>query len=119
MLSDTVDKILSEKCANVYSVTPDQPAIDAMALMGQRGIAAVLVVSEGRPVGMVSAKRLWQARRPVDTRSKAYRHSGATIHATLKQRDNITICQLQGLSFRATNATSFLVCSRTPCPGLQ
>lgn len=48
MLSDTVAKVLSEKGANVYSVTPDQPASDAMALMGQRRIAAVLVVSAGR-----------------------------------------------------------------------
>jgi CBS domain-containing protein len=56
MLSDTVDKILSVKGSNVYSVTPDQPAIDAMALMGQRRIAAVLVVSASQPVGIVSAK---------------------------------------------------------------
>lgn len=56
MLSDTVDKVLSEKGANVYSVTPDQPAIEVMALMGQRRIGAVLVVSAGRPVGIVSAK---------------------------------------------------------------
>jgi CBS domain-containing protein len=56
MLSDKVDKVLSEKGANVYSVTPDQPAIDAMALMGQWRIAAVLVVTGGRPVGIVSAK---------------------------------------------------------------
>ena len=56
MLSDTVATILREKGANVYSVTPDQPAIDAMALMGQRRIAAVLVLSAGQPVGIVSAK---------------------------------------------------------------
>jgi CBS domain-containing protein len=56
MLSDTVEKVLSEKGANVYSVTPDQPAIDAMAMMGQQRIAAVLVLSAGRPVGIVSAK---------------------------------------------------------------
>lgn len=56
MLSDTIDKVLSDKEANVYSVTPDQPAIDAMALMGKRRISAVLVVSAGRPVGIVTAK---------------------------------------------------------------
>jgi CBS domain-containing protein len=55
MLSDTVGKVLSEKGANIYSVTPDQPANDAMVLMGQRRIAAVLVVSAGRPVGIVTA----------------------------------------------------------------
>jgi CBS domain-containing protein len=56
MLTDTVDKVLSEKGANVYSVTPDQPAIDAMALMDQRRVAAVVVVSAGRPIGIISAK---------------------------------------------------------------
>ena len=56
MLSDTIGKVLREKGTNVYSVTPDQPAIDAMALMGQARISAVLVVSAGQPVGIVSAK---------------------------------------------------------------
>jgi CBS domain-containing protein len=56
MLTDTVATVLSEKGNQVYSVTPEQPAIDSMALMAQRGIAAVLVVSAGRPVGIVSAK---------------------------------------------------------------
>ena len=56
MLSDTVAKVLSEKGNQVYSVAPEQAAIDAMAVMAQRGIAAVLVVSAGRPVGIVSAK---------------------------------------------------------------
>ena len=56
MLTDTVAKVLSQKGNQVYSVTPEQPAIDAMALMAERGIAAVLVISEGWPVGIVSAK---------------------------------------------------------------
>jgi CBS domain-containing protein len=56
MLSDTVAKVLSDKGYQVYSVAPDWPAIDAMALMVQKDVAAVLVVSAGRPVGIVSAK---------------------------------------------------------------
>jgi CBS domain-containing protein len=56
MLSDTVATVLIQKGAHVYSVAPDQAAIDAMTLMGQQRIAAVLVVSAGRPVGIVSAK---------------------------------------------------------------
>jgi CBS domain-containing protein len=56
MLSDTVAEVLRKKGTHVYSVAPDQAAIDAMALMGQRRVAAVLVVSAGQPVGIVSAK---------------------------------------------------------------
>jgi len=56
MLSDTVAKVLSEKGRQVYSVSPEQAAVDAMAVMAQRGVSAVLVVSSGRPVGVVSAK---------------------------------------------------------------
>lgn len=56
MLSDTVETVLKEKGPNVYSVGADQPAIDAMALMVKLRIAAVLVVSAGQPVGIVSAK---------------------------------------------------------------
>jgi CBS domain-containing protein len=56
MLSDTVAKVLSDKGNQVYSLAPDRPAIDAMELMVQRGVAAVLVVSAGRLIGIVSAK---------------------------------------------------------------
>jgi CBS domain-containing protein len=56
MLTDRVAKVLREKGNQVYSVTPEQPVIDAMVLMVEKGIAAVPVVSAGRPVGIVSAK---------------------------------------------------------------
>lgn len=56
MLTDTIATLLNDKGNQVYSVSPDQFVIDAITLMAQKGVAAVLVVSAGRPVGIVSAK---------------------------------------------------------------
>jgi CBS domain-containing protein len=56
ILTSTIGTILNTKGAQVYSVSPDQFAIDAIALMAEKGIGAVLVVSAGRPVGILSAK---------------------------------------------------------------
>ena len=76
MLGDTVAKVLSDKGNQIYSVAPDQAAIDAMELMVKKGVSAVLVISSGRPVGMVSAKdygrRVALERRPAeDTKVRA------------------------------------------------
>jgi CBS domain-containing protein len=56
MLTDTITSILRNKGNQVYSVSPEQSAIDAIALMAQKSVAAVLVISANRPVGIVSAK---------------------------------------------------------------
>jgi len=56
ILTSTIATVLNMKGTQVYSVTPEQFAIDAVALMAEKGIGAVLVVSAGRPVGILSAK---------------------------------------------------------------
>jgi CBS domain-containing protein len=56
ILSSTIASVLYTKGTQVYSVSPEQFAIDAVTLMTKKGIGAVLVVSAGRPVGVVSAK---------------------------------------------------------------
>jgi CBS domain-containing protein len=56
MLTDTVAAVLNEKGKQVYSVFPDQVVLDAVMLMAQKRVGAVVVVSAGRLVGIVSAK---------------------------------------------------------------
>jgi CBS domain-containing protein len=56
MLTDTIATVLNEKGNHVYSISPQEKALDAVALMAQKGVAAVVVISNGHPSGIVSAK---------------------------------------------------------------
>ena len=49
MLSDTIAMVLKKKGDQVYSTSPDEKALDAVALMAGKGVAAVMVISDGRP----------------------------------------------------------------------
>jgi CBS domain-containing protein len=52
----TVTSILENKGHGIYSVAPDASVYDAVALMAEKGAAAVLVLAEGSLVGIVSIK---------------------------------------------------------------
>jgi CBS domain-containing protein len=53
---ETISSILRNKGGGVYAVAPDAPVHDAIAMMAEKGVAAVLVLDEGKLVGIVSAK---------------------------------------------------------------
>jgi len=53
---ETISSILRNKGGRVYAVAPDATVHDAIALMAENGVAAVLVLDERRLVGIVSAK---------------------------------------------------------------
>ncbi len=52
----TVRDILKKKGSEFYSVTPDTSVYDALKLMAERNIGAVLVLDVGRPVGILSER---------------------------------------------------------------
>ena len=52
----TVDSILQHKGREVWSVTPDHTVFEAIRLMAEKNVGALLVVEEGRPVGVVSER---------------------------------------------------------------
>jgi CBS domain-containing protein len=56
MLSDTIATVLNAKGSEVYSVLPEEKALEAVRLMAREGVAAVVVISDGQPTGIVSAK---------------------------------------------------------------
>src|ERR1700726_214311 len=51
-----IGSILKNKDHGIFSVAPDATVYDAIAIMAEKGVAAVLVLAEGSLVGIVSAK---------------------------------------------------------------
>ena len=52
----TVRDLLAGKSSEVWSIGPDATVYDAIALMSERGIGAVLVLEDGKLVGILSER---------------------------------------------------------------
>jgi CBS domain-containing protein len=52
----TVRDILKKKGSETHAVSPDTSVYDALKLMAERNIGAVLVLDAGRPVGILSER---------------------------------------------------------------
>jgi CBS domain-containing protein len=55
-LIDTVRLVLKQKDQNVWSVSPDACVYDAIEIMAEKYVGALMVVSEGQLVGVVSER---------------------------------------------------------------
>jgi CBS domain-containing protein len=55
-MPEPVFQILNRKSTDLWSVPPDATVYQAIDLMAQKGIGAVLVLTEGRLVGIVSER---------------------------------------------------------------
>ena len=54
---DTVKEMLAAKGGNVYSIRPDASVYEALEVMAEKGVGAVLVVDEsGKLVGIFSER---------------------------------------------------------------
>ena len=53
-MNGTVGSILGRKGLEIWSVTPDATVYDAIALMAAKSVGALLVISEGSLLGIVS-----------------------------------------------------------------
>ena len=51
-----VRQLLASKPAEVHSITPDAPVIEALRLMADHGVGAVLVLEGGRLAGILSER---------------------------------------------------------------
>jgi CBS domain-containing protein len=52
----TIDTILEEKGREVVSIGPDATVYEALKLMAERNIGAVVVIEDGKPVGLLSER---------------------------------------------------------------
>jgi CBS domain-containing protein len=56
MLTTTVAQILAQKGTAVFSVPPDMPVLEALAVMAEKNVGALLVVEADRVVGILSER---------------------------------------------------------------
>ena len=52
----TVREILHDKGTQVWTIAPDQTVFDALTLMGQKEIGALIVVENGKLIGVISER---------------------------------------------------------------
>jgi CBS domain-containing protein len=52
----TVRQLLSEKGSTVWTIAPDASVYEALALVAEKNIGALLVVEDGKPVGLISER---------------------------------------------------------------
>lgn len=68
----TVRQILQNKANQIWSITPDAPVYDALKLMADKEIGALVVLDGGRSIGIISErdyarKMILEQRRSTDT----------------------------------------------------
>lgn len=55
-MTTTVRELLKEKGHDVWSVGPDESVYDALMLMAEKEIGALVVLEDGQPVGLISER---------------------------------------------------------------
>ena len=55
-MADTIERILQEKGADVWSVSPGNTVYEAIEEMAHRSVGALLVIEGGRLVGIISER---------------------------------------------------------------
>ena len=55
-LVDPIRSVLKRKAGEICSVTPDQSVYEAIEVMADKGVGALLVMAEGRLVGVISER---------------------------------------------------------------
>ena len=87
-LTDKIDSILKQKSSEVWSVSSDQSVYEAIEKMADKAVGALLVISQGELVGIISErdyarKVILKGRSSKETQVKEIMTS-AVVHVTQK-----------------------------------
>jgi CBS domain-containing protein len=55
-MAETIASILRNKGRDIWSVSPEETVYDAIAMMADKGIGALLIISDGKLVGIFSER---------------------------------------------------------------
>jgi CBS domain-containing protein len=55
-MAETIEQILQQKGGGIWSIAPDATVYDALAMMADRQVGALLVMVEARLVGIISER---------------------------------------------------------------
>lgn len=55
-IKDTISSILKRKGREIWSVTPDQTVYEAIEKMADKAVGALLVISDGKLIGIISER---------------------------------------------------------------
>jgi len=103
---NTVKTLLHNKRGEIWSIRPEQLVFDALTLMAEKEIGALLVISDGEICGILSErdyarKVLLKGRssrdtpvRDIMTRDVVFTHPGETIESCMKLMTNKRIRHL-------------------------
>ena len=92
-VSGTIDAILGPKGTEIYSVSPDASVYDAIELMAEKNVGALLVMQEDRLIGMISErdytrKVMLRGKRSRETHVREIMSSDLTLAHPLEPVEN-------------------------------
>jgi CBS domain-containing protein len=92
-VSGTIDAILGQKGSEIFSVSSDATVYEAIDLMANKNVGALLVVQDGRLLGMISErdytrKVMLRGKRSRETQVREIMSSDLTIVTTREPIEN-------------------------------
>ena len=92
-VSGTIDAILSQKGAEIFSVSPDATVYEAIDLMANKNVGALLVVQDGNLLGMMSErdytrKVMLRGKRSRETQVREIMSSDLTVVSSREPVEN-------------------------------
>jgi CBS domain-containing protein len=83
-VTGTIDAILAQKGTEIFSVSPEATVFEAVELMANKNVGALLVIQDGKLVGMISErdytrKVMLRGKRSRETQVREIMSTGLTV----------------------------------------